>query len=156
MNVVDIVQQVEFVFVLFDLVIQLKVCIDDFIFSVDDVVDIIVFDLFFIFQLFKIVNSVIYQFLYIIDIIIKVIQVIGIKVIYDMVLFYGVFYIFKEIDILVIDMDCFWEQCVSCVLLSKYFVELKCICGLEKLFVVGLFYNVGELVMVRFYLEKVK
>ena len=156
MNVADIVQQAESVFVLPDSVTQLKACIDDPTSSVDDVADIIAFDPSLTSQLLKIANSAIYQFPHTIDTITKAIQVIGTKATYDMVLSYGVSHTFKEIDTSVIDMDRFWEQCVSCALLSKHLAELKRIRGSEKLFVAGLLHNVGELVMVRLYPEKAK
>lgn len=156
MNVADIVQQAESVFVLPDSVTQLKACIDDPTSSVDDVADIISFDPSLTAQLLKIANSAIYQFPQPIDTVTKAIQVIGTKATYDIVLSYGVSHTFAEIDASVIDMNRFWEQCVSCALLSKHLAELKRIRGSEKLFVAGLLHNVGELVMVRLYPEKAR
>lgn len=96
---------------------------DDSVVSMDDIGEIIVFDLVLIGQLLKVVNSVLYKFFNCIEIIIKVLQVIGICVVYDLVLVYGIFYVFCNVEVKIIDLDWFWEQSVSCGLLVKYIVE---------------------------------
>ncbi|TPV60783.1 HDOD domain-containing protein [Aestuariibacter sp. GS-14] len=149
MNLAELVQQAESVFVLPDSVTQLKECIEDPASNLDDVAEIIAFDPSLTTQLLKIANSAFYRFPHSIDTVTKAIQVIGTKATYDLVLSYGVSHTFKEIDASVIDMDRFWEQSVSCALLSKYFADQKRIRGSETLFVTGLLHNVGELAMVK-------
>jgi HD-like signal output (HDOD) protein len=75
--------------------------------------------------------------------------VIGTRSIYDLVLAYGVANAFKDTNPDVVDLEKFWEKCVSCALLCNYFAEEVGLKVPEKLFVCGLLHNLGELVLVQ-------
>jgi len=137
------------VFVLPEAVIKVKQLIDDDATSMDDIADVINYDPAIMSQVLKIANSALYQFPNTITTVTKAIQVIGTGSIYDLVLAYGVANSFKGITSDVVDLEKFWEQSVSCALLSKFLAEAVGLKEPEKLFVCGLLHNLGELVLVK-------
>lgn len=149
MNARDYAVNAGDVFVLPEAVTKIKQLIDDEATSMDDIAEVINFDPAIMSQVLKISNSALYKFPNTITTVSKAIQVIGTQSIYDLVLAYGVANAVKDIDPDVIDLDKFWEQGVSCALLCKYLAEEVGLKEPEKLFVCGLLYNLGELVMVQ-------
>lgn len=156
MNLSELVKNAESVFVIPDSITRLKECIDDPSSTVDDVAEIITYDPTLTSQLLKIANSALYRFPNTIETVTKAIQVIGTQATFDLSLSYGVSHTFRDIDTTLIDMERYWEQCVSCALLCKFFAEEKRIRGAEKLFVSGLLHNIGELAMVQLHPELAK
>ena len=150
MNALDYANQALDVFVLPDAVVKIKKLIDDEQTSMQDIADVLTFDPALMTQVLKVANSAMYKFPKSIDTVSKAVQVIGSNAIYDLVVAYGVSKAFGSIEQEVIDLDKFWEQSVSCALLSKYFAEKLGVPEPERLFVCGLLHNVGELVMVQF------
>ncbi|NVK55349.1 MAG: HDOD domain-containing protein [Alteromonadaceae bacterium] len=139
------------VFVLPEAVTHLKACMDDGTASMDDIAEIIAFDPALSAQLLKVANSAMYKFPNRIDTISRALQVIGTRAAYDLALAYGVTNAFKDVHGKVIDIDRFWEQSISCGLLAKYIGEYQKHREAERLFVVGLLHNIGELVIVAQY-----
>ena len=125
MNLAQLVQQAESVFVLPESVTRLKACIDDEASSIDDVAEIISFDPTLTSQLLKIANSALYNFTSPIETVTKAVQVIGTRATYDLALSYGVSHTLKTVETTIIDIDRFWEQSVSCALLAKHLAEKK-------------------------------
>ncbi|NDV89987.1 HDOD domain-containing protein [Alteromonas sp. 345S023] len=151
MNLQEVVEQANELFVLPDAVTRLKACMDDGSSSIDDVAEIIAYDPALATQLLRIANSALYRFPNRIDTITKALQVVGTRATYDLALAYGVSHAFNDIDAKIIDLDKFWEQSVSCGLLAKYFTEMRKIKEPERLFVAGLLHNIGELAVVSLY-----
>ena len=149
MNLAQLVQQADSVFVLPESVTRLKACIDDESSSIDDVAEIISFDPTLTSQLLKIANSALYNFTSPIETITKAIQVIGTRATYDLALSYGISHTLKTVETTIIDIDRFWEQSVSCALLAKHLAEKKRIRESERFFVTGLLHNIGELAMIK-------
>jgi len=156
MNVKDYAVNAGDVFVLPEAVTKIKQIIDDDATSMEDIAEVINYDPAIMSQVLKISNSALYKFPSTITTVTKAIQVIGTRSIYDLVLAYGVASAFKDITPDVVDLDQFWEQSVSCALLSKYFAEEVGLKEPEKLFVCGLLHNLGELVLVNLNSEKAK
>lgn len=154
MNVKEYAENAGDVFVLPEAVIKIKQLIDDDATSMEDIAEVINYDPAIMSQVLKISNSALYKFPKTITTVTKAIQVIGTRSIYDLVLAYGVASAFKDISPDVVDLDRFWEQSVSCALLSKYFAEEVGLKETEKLFVCGLLHNLGELVLVKLNPEK--
>ncbi|MDC8831321.1 HDOD domain-containing protein [Alteromonas gilva] len=135
------------VFVLPETVTRVKACMDDGAASMDDIADIIAFDPALTAQLLKVANSAMYKFPNRIDSITRALQVIGTRAAYDLALAIGVTSAFKDVHAKVIDIDRFWEQSISCGLLAKYIGEHQKHREPERLFVVGLLHNIGELII---------
>ena len=148
MNLDEIVSKAESLFVLPESVTRLKACMDDEASSIDDIGDIISFDPSLATHLLRVANSALYRFPNKIDTISKAVQVVGTRSTYDLALAYGVSQAFSDVDGQDIDLDKFWEQSVSCGLLSKYFADMRNIREPERYFVAGLLHNIGELVVV--------
>jgi HD-like signal output (HDOD) protein len=136
------------IFVLPDAVTQIKRLIDDPAASMQDIADVIDFDPALTMQILKVANSALYKFPNKVESVSKAIQVIGTKSIYDLVIAYGAAKAFESVEQEVISLDKFWEQSVSCALISKLFGDKLGLKATERLFVAGLLHNVGELVMV--------
>jgi HD-like signal output (HDOD) protein len=134
-------------FVLPDSVTQLKKRMDDEAASMDDVSEIVATDPALASQLLKVANSAMYRFPRKIDTITRALQVIGTRSAYDLALAYGVSHAFKDVSGSVLDLDKFWEQSVSCGLLSKHFADFHKHRESERFFVAGLLHNIGELVV---------
>jgi HD-like signal output (HDOD) protein len=149
MNVRDYAVNAGDVFVLPEAVIKIKQLIDDDATSIDDIAEVINYDPAVMSQVLKISNSALYKFPNTITTVTKAIQVIGTRSIYDLVLAYGVASAFKDINSDIVDLDKFWEQSVSCALLSKNLAEGVGLKEPEKMFVCGLLHNLGELVFVQ-------
>jgi HD-like signal output (HDOD) protein len=154
MNVNEYAVNAGDVFVLPEAVTKIKQLIDDDTTSMEDIAEVINYDPAIMSQVLKISNSALYKFPNTITTVTKAIQVIGTRSIYDLVLAYGVASAFKDISPDVVDLDQFWEQSVSCALLSKFFAEEVGLREPEKLFVCGLLHNLGELVLVKLNPEK--
>lgn len=150
MSALEYANQAADVFVLPDAVVRIKKLIDDDSTSMQDIAEVVNFDPALMAQVLRVANSALYNFPKQIDTVSKAVQVIGSNAIYDLVVAYGVSKAFGAVDSSVIDLDKFWEQSVSCALLSKYFAEKLGCDEPERLFVAGLLHNVGELIMVQF------
>ncbi|MGS2720655.1 HDOD domain-containing protein [Paraglaciecola aestuariivivens] len=149
MNVKDYADNAGDIFVLPEAVIKIKQLIDDNTTSMEDVAEVINYDPAVMSQVLKVSNSALYKFPNTITTVSKAIQVIGTRSIYDLVLAYGVASAFQDLPTDVIDLDKFWEQSVSCALLSKHLAEEVGIRESEQLFVCGLLHNIGELTLVK-------
>ena len=156
MNISEMTEKANDLFVLPESVTRLKACMDDQASSIDDISEIIAYDPALTTQLLRVSNSALYRFPNRIDTVTKAIQVVGTRSTYDLALAYGVSHAFKDIDSQIIDLDKFWEQSVSCGLLAKYFTDVRNIREPERLFVAGLLHNIGELVAVTFNPDGVK
>ncbi|RDV27472.1 HDOD domain-containing protein [Alteromonas aestuariivivens] len=156
MNVNELAANASELFVLPEAVTRIKECMDDHSASIDDIADIIAHDPGLTAQLLKVANSALYRFPNKVETISKALQVIGTRAAYDLALAYGVSHAFNDISAKVIDLDKYWEQSVSCGLLSKYLAEQKGQRESERYFVSGLLHNVGELVMVASHPEQAR
>ena len=114
MNISEMTEKANDLFVLPESVTRLKACMDDQASSIDDISEIIAYDPALTTQLLRVSNSALYRFPNRIDTVTKAIQVVGTRSTYDLALAYGVSHAFKDIDSQIIDLDKFWEQSVFC------------------------------------------
>lgn len=141
-------------FVLPQTVTRIKALLEDEASTIDDISDLVKCDPALTAHLLRIANSALYNFPSKIDTVSKAVQLIGTQSVYDFTLTFGVSQAFKKIPSDVIELDRFWEQSINCALLAKYFADKRGILDSERLFVIGLLHNIGELVMVQFEPEK--
>jgi HD-like signal output (HDOD) protein len=137
-------------FLLPQTVTQIKTLLDDEASSMEDIADLISNDPTLTAHILRIANSALYNFAGQVDTITKAVQVIGTQAVYDFVIALGVSQTFRAIPQDVIDLDRFWERSVMCSLLCKFFADKCGLVNTERMFVVGLLHNIGELVMVQF------
>lgn len=95
-------------FVLFEVCICIRVVLDDLCFSVEDLGVLISVDLFLIVKVLRFVNSVLFCFFLQVELIFKVISVIGGEVLYNLVVVEIVNFVFKFFNIFYIDLDKYW------------------------------------------------
>lgn len=100
-------------------------------------------------HILKIANSAIYRFPRKIDNVKKAIQVIGTSAVYDFALIFGVSKAFLHQEHSLVDLDKFWEQSVTCAILSKYFATSFGCNDADRIFSAGLLHNIGELAVLQ-------
>ena len=110
MNISEMTEKANDLFVLPESVTRLKACMDDQASSIDDISEIIAYDPALTTQLLRVSNSALYRFPNRIDTVTKAIQVVGTRSTYDLALAYGVSHAFKDIDSQIIDLDKFGSK----------------------------------------------
>lgn len=141
-------------FVLPQTVTRIKALLEDEASSIDDISNLVMCDPALTAHLLRLANSALYNFPSQIETVSKAVQLIGTQSVYDFTITFGVSQAFKSIPRDVIELDRFWEQSINCALLAKFFADKRGILDSERLFVIGLLHNIGELVMVQFEPEK--
>lgn len=143
------------IFVLSDSFLRIKELIDDESSTIDDISDVILIDPALAGTILKLANSSFFNYPGKIDTISKAVLVLGITEVYNLVIAYFTTQAFKSINADQDYLDSFWEKSVDCALLIKFLG-----CGLnvpnaERLFILGLLHNLGELVVKQISPEKV-
>ncbi len=143
------------IFVLSDSFIRIKELIDDESSTIDDISDVIIIDPALAGTILKLANSSFFNYPGKIDTISKAVLVLGITEVYNLVIAYSTRQAFKSINAEQEYLDDFWERSVDCALLIKFFG-----CGLhvpnaERLFVLGILHNLGELIVKQISPEKI-
>ncbi|WP_286263266.1 HDOD domain-containing protein [Thalassotalea atypica] len=147
MNAVDFAKQANEIFVLSDSFIRIKELIDDETSTIDDIADVIIIDPALSGTILKLANSSFFNYPGKIDTIAKAVLVLGITEVYNLVIAYFTTEAFKAIQAPADYLEEFWEQSVDCALLVKYLGgELK-VPNSERLFILGLLHNLGELIV---------
>jgi len=155
MNATEYAGQANEIFVLSDSFIRIKELIDDESSTIDDISDVILIDPALAGTILKLANSSFFNYPGKIDTISKAVLVLGITEVYNLVIAYFTTQAFKSINADQPYLDDFWESSVDCALLIKFIG-----CGLnvpnaERLFILGLLHNLGELIVKQISAEKV-
>lgn len=134
--------------VLPDVYIRLKEMLESEQATLDNIADIISLDTALASSLLKIANSALFNFPKEVDSIQRALMILGIKQVNNLINAYGVTAAFSGLNPQIMDMDKFWEISVDCALLTKFLANRIDIKNSERLFLSGLFHNIGELAIV--------
>lgn len=149
MNVKDYAEQAGEIFVLSESFVRIKELIDDESSTIDDIADVIILDSALTATILKLANSAIFNYSGKIDTVSKAVLVLGITEVYNLVIAFFTSRAFKELNVEPCYLDDFWCKSVDCALIVKYVgVKLK-IPNAERLFILGLLHNLGELVVLQ-------
>ena len=159
MNALDYAEQASEVFVLSDSFIRIKELIDDEASTIDDIAEVIIIDPALAGTILKLANSSLFNYPGKIDTISKAVLVLGITEVYNLVISYFTTEAFKsltaksqeDLDFL----EEFWEQSVDCALLVKYIGSNLNFPNAERLFILGLLHNLGELIVKQLTAERI-
>jgi len=155
MTVNEYAEQVSEVFVLSDSFLRIKELIDDEASTIDDISDVIIVDPALASTILKLANSSFFNYPGKIDTISKALLVLGITEVYNLVIAYFTQRAFKEANADRAYLDDFWRKSVDCALLIKFFGTSLNIVNAERLFILGLLHNLGELVVQKITPEKI-
>ena len=156
MTVDDYVEQASKVFVLSDSFIRIRELIDDEASTIDDISAVILIDPALSGTVLKLANSPFFNYPGKIDTISKAVLVLGITEVYNLVITYFTTEAFKQIDVNQDYLDDFWIKSIDCALLMKFLGTSLGITHAERLFILGLLHNLGELVVHQVAIEKQK
>jgi len=135
------------IFVLSDSFIRIKELIDDESSTIDDISDVIIIDPALTGTILKLANSSFFNYPGKIDTISKAVLVLGITEVYNLVIAYFTTQAFKSVNAEQDYLDRFWEKSVDCALLIKFFGCTLNVANAERLFILGMLHNLGELVV---------
>ena len=147
MNVEQYVEQVSDLFVLSDSFLRIKELIDDEASTIDDISEVILLDPALVGTVLKLANSSFFNYPGKIDTISKAVLVLGITEVYNLVIAYFTKEAFKKIDADSDYLDDFWLKSVDCALLIKFLGTSLHVANAERLFILGLLHNLGELIV---------
>ena len=150
----DYVEQASEIFVLSDSFIRIRELIDDEASTIDDISEVILLDPALSGTVLKLSNSPFFNYPGKIDTISKAVLVLGITEVYNLVIAYFTTEAFKKIDANQDYLDEFWIKSVDCALLMKFLGTSLGIVHAERLFILGLLHNLGELVVHQITTEK--
>ncbi len=155
MDAIDYAEKAKEIFVLSDSFIRIKELIDDERSTIDDIGDIILLDPALSATLLKLANSSFFNYPGKIDTISKAVLVLGITEVYNLVIAYFTTEAFKSIEADEDYLDDFWGRSVDCALTIKYLGSHLNVPNAERLFILGLLHNLGELVIQQFSSEHI-
>ncbi|MGB1263317.1 MAG: HDOD domain-containing protein [Cognaticolwellia sp.] len=155
MNVNDYIEKASELFVLSDSFIRIKELIDDECSTIDDIADVILLDPALTATILKLANSSFFNYPGKIDTVSKAVLVLGISEIYNLSIAFFTKQAFKDLDVQQGYLDNFWCKSVDCALMVKYLGAKLNLPNAERLFIVGLLYNLGELAVQQFSPDKV-
>lgn len=144
-SVNDYAQQASEVFVLSDSFVRIKQLIDDESSTIDDIADIILLDPALAGTILKLANSSFFNYPGKIDTISKAVLVLGITEVYNLVISFFANKAFKNLKADPDYLDDFWCKSVDCALIAKYIGAKLNIRNPERVFILGLLHNLGEL-----------
>ena len=155
MNVNDSVEQASEIFVLSDSFVRIKELIDDESSTIDDISDVILLDPALAATILKLGNSSFFNYPGKIDTVSKAVLVLGITEVYNLVIAFFTNKAFKNLTSDQDYLDDFWCKSVDCALIVKYIGVKLNFPNAERLFILGLLHNLGELVVQQLAPEKV-
>lgn len=155
MEAIDYAQKATDIFVLSDSFIRIKELIDDETSTIDDIAEVILLDPALSGSILKLANSSFFNYPGKIDTISKAVLILGITEVYNLVIAYFSTEAFKQLSADVDFLEDFWERSVDCALLIKFLGSKLRIANAERLFILGLLHNLGELVVKQFLPEKI-
>ena len=143
----DYVEQASEIFVLSDSFIRIRELIDDEASTIDDISEVILLDPALAGTVLKLANSPFFNYPGKIDTISKAVLVLGITEVYNLVIAFFSTEAFKKIDANQDYLDDFWIKSIDCALLMKFLGTSLGIIHAERLFILGLLHNLGELLV---------
>lgn len=154
MKALDYAEQASDIFVLSDSFVRIKELIDDESSTIDDIADVILLDPALSANILKLANSALFNYPGKIDTISKAVLILGVTEVYNLVISYFTTEAFKSIEADSEFLEDFWVRSVDCALLIKFLGDHIGIKHAERLFILGLLHNLGELVVKQFLPEK--
>ncbi len=155
MNAIDYAEQASELFVLSDSFLRIKELIDDESSTIDDISEVILIDPALAGSILKLANSSFFSYPGKIDTISKAVLVLGITEVYNLVIAYFSTQAFKSVTADKKYLEYFWERSVDCALLIKYLGSSLNLANAERLFILGLLHNLGELIVQQVSPEKI-
>jgi HD-like signal output (HDOD) protein len=155
MNAAEYAEQASEIFVLSDSFIRIKELIDDESSTIDDISDVILLDPALAATILKLSNSSFFNYPGKIDTISKAVLIIGITEVYNLVIAYFTTNAFSKLKVDPEYLNDFWERSVDCALTVKFLGTKLRVPNAERLFILGLLHNLGELVIHQFFPETV-
>lgn len=145
MNAIECSKNAQEVFILSESFSRIKELIDSESSTIDEIANIITLDPTLSVTILKLANSSFFNYPGQIETISKAVLVLGITEVYNLVIAYFIKDAFKAITSDPDYIESFWEQSVDCALIIKFLgAELK-VENSERLFLLGLLHNLGEL-----------
>ena len=138
------------------LLFGIKELIDNESSTIDDISDVILIDPVLAGTILKLANSSFFNYPGKIDTISKALLVLGITEVYNLVIAHFASQAFKGISADKDYLEDFWERSVNSALLIKYLSCRLNIPNAERLFILGLLHNLGELVIKQVSPEKIE
>ena len=154
MNAIDYAEKAEEIFVLSDSFIRIKELMDDDASTIDDIAKVILLDPALSSASLKLANSSFFNYPGKIDTISKAVLVLGITEVYNLVVAYFTTEVFKSFEADESYLDNFWACSVDCALIIKFLGTHIKVPNAERLFILGLLHNLGELLVQRFNANK--
>lgn len=148
-------EQASEIFVLSDSFIRIKDLIDDEASTIDDIADVILLDPALSATVLKLANSSFFNYPGKIDTISKAVLVLGITEVYNLVIAHFTAKAFESISADAEYLTQFWEKSVDCALIIKQLALQLNVPRGERLFILGLLHNLGELVVKQISPDKV-
>jgi len=156
MNAAEYAEEASEIFVLSDAFVRIKELIDDEASTIDDIADVILLDPGLSATILRLANSSFFSCPGKIDTISKAVLILGITEVYNLVIAYFTTNAFKKIQAAPEYLDDFWERSVDCALTVKFLGTKLRVPNAERLFILGLLHNLGELIINQFTPEKVE
>lgn len=147
MKAIDYAEQAHHIFVLSDSFLHIKDLMENNNATMDDIADVILLDPALSVAILKLANSAFYNHSGKVDTISKALLILGMRDVYHLVISY---FTSNAVTSLALDeayLESFWECSVDCALLMKFIGKHLKIAQPERLFIVGLLHNLGELVV---------
>ncbi|MCG8611040.1 MAG: HDOD domain-containing protein [Pseudomonadales bacterium] len=155
-NIEDLANKGKDLFSLPDTTLRLQELLYDESSSLTDIADVVSIDPALTSRLLKIANSALYNFASKVDTISRAVSIIGSDALFNLALANSAVDSFKNIDKNVIDVERFWRESVDCALVTKELGVQIQFRDRERLFVLGLLQNIGELICVQFAPEQAR
>ncbi|NMP31874.1 HDOD domain-containing protein [Thalassotalea sp. M1531] len=155
MKAVEYAEKANEIFVLSDSFLRIKELIDDETSTIDDIAEVILIDPALAATVLKLANSSFFNYPGKIDTVSKAVLVLGITEVYNLVIAYFTGEAFKSLDADSAFLEDYWESSVDAALLIKALGELLDVPNAERLFILGLLHNLGELVVKQFLPEAI-
>jgi HD-like signal output (HDOD) protein len=150
----DIAEQAAEIFVLDDSFIRIKQLIDDEKSTIDDIADVILIDPALTVVILKLANSALFNYPGKIDSVSKALLVLGITEVYNLVIAYFTTKAYSQLTVDKKVLEAYWELSIDTALLVKYFGQCYNLKNNERLFILGLLHQVGEVLTHQFLPEQ--
>ncbi|NQY63756.1 MAG: HDOD domain-containing protein [Alteromonadaceae bacterium] len=156
MDAMDYAEKAEDIFVLSDSYVRIKELIDDEASTIDDIAEVIILDPALSGTLLKLANSSFFNYPGKIDTISKAVLVLGITEVYNLIVAYFTTETFKTLNLDQDFLDDFWASSVDCALILTFLGSKLDVPNSERLFILGLLHNLGELLVQEFNIDEYK
>lgn len=146
MKIKDYLKNAEGLYALPDTAIRLQEILNDETASLSEVADVVSIDPALTSTLLKLANSAFYNFSSKVDTVSRAIGILGGDAVFNLALANSAIDAFSKVNNDAIDLDKFWRHAVDCALIAKELGTFSKYRNIERLFVMGLLHNLGELV----------